>query len=337
MVPSPRERVLLSLQRKSVDSVPVTCVNQTATLDQMNSIQVFWPEAHVDPSKMAKLAEVAYMATGLETARVPYDQTVEAEALGCKIRMGRKDEIPSVVSTPFKEPEDIEVPKDLLGRGRIPAVIQAVKILRNDVGGQLPIMAGIVGPFTLGSLLIGVSNFLYWTLKFPEKVKVVVSSAMSIAIEYGKALLEAGADVIVIEDMSASTDMISPKMFDEYAKPPLKMVFNQLKGIKVLHICGNANLIIDKMIETKPEAISVGFQTDIGKAKEIAKGQVAIVGNLDPVKILLQATPQEIEEHSIKALEAEVDLLAPGCSLAPATPTINIKNMVETAKTFKRS
>lgn len=76
MVPSPRERVLLSLQRKSVDSVPVTCVNQTATLDQMNNIQVFWPEAYVDPSKMAKLAEAAYMATGLETARVPYDQTL---------------------------------------------------------------------------------------------------------------------------------------------------------------------------------------------------------------------------------------------------------------------
>jgi len=60
-------------------------------------------------------------------------------------------------------------------------------------------------------------------------------------IEYTKALIDAGAEIIVISDPIASPDLISPKDFSSIVKPELKKLSQSItsKGaIGVLHICG---------------------------------------------------------------------------------------------------
>jgi [methyl-Co(III) methanol-specific corrinoid protein]:coenzyme M methyltransferase len=327
-----RERVLNALLRKEIDRKPALCVNSTATLDQMETIGVYWPEAHSSPHAMAKLASAAYKVTKLEGVRVPFDQTVEAEAFGCQLFWkGRKDEIPAVKSTPFSGKfEDIKKPSEFLKRKRVPVVVQAVKILKSEVGNTLPVMAGIVGPFSLLVNLGGVKEVFLTAYKNPERLENTLSLLTEVAVEYGNELFDAGVDVVVIEDMYASGQMTGgrAKIFDRLVKPALKEVMKNLRGVKILHICGGCNNTIGSMVETGANALSIDNKTDLRLAREKAGRDIAIVGNLD-TGLLSHGTPQKVKEESINALKEGVDLLAPGCSLDPYTPAINVKAMVE--------
>ena len=98
---TPKKRVLSAIAGDRVDRVPVTSVSQTGTYEQMERTGAWWPEAHLNAEKMARLSMAAHELTGLETARVPFEQTVEAEALGCKLRFKR--DIPSVIEPALKE------------------------------------------------------------------------------------------------------------------------------------------------------------------------------------------------------------------------------------------
>ena len=51
----------------------------------MKAFNAYWPEAHRNPIKMAKLGSALHRLTGLESAVVPFELTLEAEALGAPI------------------------------------------------------------------------------------------------------------------------------------------------------------------------------------------------------------------------------------------------------------
>ncbi|GAI57421.1 unnamed protein product, partial [marine sediment metagenome] len=72
-----------------VDHVPPTCVTQVGIVEAMEATGATWPEAHKDPEKMAQLGASLYKLAGVETARIPFCLTVQAEVLGCKVDLGK--------------------------------------------------------------------------------------------------------------------------------------------------------------------------------------------------------------------------------------------------------
>ena len=154
-----RERLLNALEGKEVDKVPVCSVTQTGIVELMDEVGAPWPEAHSDPDKMAKLAIANYELSGLEAVRVPYCLTVLAEAMGCEVNMGTVSRQPSVTAHPYtKDLEDMKMPENLLDMGRIRAVLDSIKIIRERVGPDVPIIGGLEGPITLASDLASVKS-----------------------------------------------------------------------------------------------------------------------------------------------------------------------------------
>jgi len=148
-----KENLLKALNGEKVEKVPVLSVTQTGVVELMDLVDAPWPESHTNAEKMADLAIAAHELAGLEAVRLPYCLTVLAEAMGCDINMGTKNRQPSVIGHPFDKPEkleEFEMP-DLANAGRIPAVIEAIKISREKVGPDVPIIAGMEGPITLAS------------------------------------------------------------------------------------------------------------------------------------------------------------------------------------------
>jgi [methyl-Co(III) methanol-specific corrinoid protein]:coenzyme M methyltransferase len=188
----------------------------------MEKVGAYWPAAHSDPEQMVKLGVSLYKLTGLETARIPFCLTVQAEAMECKINMGTVDRQPSVAGHPATPPE--EVPSDFLERGRIPAVLKATELLRQYP--DLPKIVGMEGPITLAGHLVGVEKLMISLIKQRDAVVKVVDICTKANIEYAKALLDAGAEVIVPCDPTASPEPMSPKDFGSIAKPKLKELAN---------------------------------------------------------------------------------------------------------------
>jgi [methyl-Co(III) methanol-specific corrinoid protein]:coenzyme M methyltransferase len=334
---SPKERVLGALLGKKIDRIPASSVGGcggTVCVEMQKIAGINWPEAHKDAKKMAKLAIASYELSGLECVRVPFDFVIEPEALGCEIKYPPKiDAVPMVYEHPYQKPEDLRIPENILDLGRIPTLLEAIRILKQEVGDLLPISSLLLGPFTLVAEMVGTSKLMIWCIRKPDYVKEFVEFATDFLIEFGKAQYEAGSDIVEVGDPVASPDLIRPSMFNDFAKPVLIKVANSLDGIKVLHICGDTKLIVPDMVECGYHGISIEETVDITESKSVA-GDVKILGNVSSKEALLFGTSEEVKAEAKKAIEAGVDLLEPGCGIAPPTPLANVKAFVEAAKEF---
>lgn len=334
-----RERFLNKLAGKETDRVPVFCADQTGTYEQMDNLRSFWPEAHQKAKEMAGLALGAFTVAGFDAVRVPFCQTIEAEALGAGIKYAGKEGIPSVNVHPYKLGEPVgPLPENFLERGRIPELIEAVRILKREVGDQAVIIGGIIGPFSIAASLIGITDILKAAFKTPEKVKPYLDLAGEAGTTLGKALIEAGADLICVEDMMASMDMISPKIYRELVAPWETRQNAALSVPAILHICGKTDIIIDDMANTGASILSVEPKVDAPAAKEKLKKYdrfIPLIGGVDAVTTLFSGSEEEVVQETIKAINQGYDMIAPGCSIAPGSPVVNLRAMIKGATLAK--
>jgi [methyl-Co(III) methanol-specific corrinoid protein]:coenzyme M methyltransferase len=326
-----KERLLSALEGKKVDKVPVCSVTQTGIVELMDEVGAPWPEAHSDPEKMAKLAIANYELSGLEAVRIPYCLTVLAGSMGCEVNMGTKNRQPSVTAHPYtKDLEYLKMPENLLDMGRIRTVLDSIEIIRGKVGPDVPIIGGMEGPVTLASDLASIKSFMKWSLKRPELLHQVLDFAADATIAYANAMVVAGADVISVADPVASPDLMSPDAFKNDLQPRLQRFSSEVNSVKVLHICGNVTRILDYMADCGFEGLSVEEKVgSIKKAKEVLGNRARLVGNISSPFVLLPGPIDKIKEECKRALAEGVDVLAPGCGIAPMTPLSNIKAMVE--------
>ena len=334
---TPKERLFNALNDRPIDRIPTFCsgCSQTVTVESMEAIGVYWPEAHRDPAMMAELSASTYDLTGLEIAGVPYCLSVEAEALGCHTDFGTKrDSIPQVTGTPYTDFAEVEVPENFLSTKRVPVVLEAISLLKERVGDTLPVVAGMTGPFTLAGHLSGIEPMLKGLIRKPDKYLGFVELAAEVGAVYGRALMEAGADVVSIADPSASSDIISPKMFRGIVKPAIAGMVEAIGGTSFLHICGNCTPILGDMADTGVDSICISDKVDARQAKELVAGRAKITGNISTTVSLLLKKPEDVAEECRAAIEAGVDILAPSCGVAPVTPNENIRALVEAARTY---
>ncbi|WP_321429893.1 methylcobamide:CoM methyltransferase MtbA [uncultured Methanolobus sp.] len=334
---TPKERLARALTGQSVDRMPAVSVTQTGTVGQMEACGAFWPEANYDAEKMASLAEAGHTVIGFEAVRVPFDITAEAEFFGCEIKDGTQEQQPSVIGPVVKTMEDIENLKGYsLDNGRINVVCDAIKILADKYGGELPIMGSMIGPFSLAQHING-DNWFMEIMTNEEFGLALMEFTTGFSVAYAKKMVENGADTMVIIDPTASPQLIGNEFYEKFVVPFHKTVCDAMRELNVptvLHVCGDTTLGLGVMETCGVDAISVDQNVDAATAVGNVKNAL-IVGNLDPVNMLWNQTPETIKEQSQKVLDAGIGLLAPGCGIVSKTPTENLQAMVEMAKSHK--
>jgi [methyl-Co(III) methanol-specific corrinoid protein]:coenzyme M methyltransferase len=329
------------MKREKLDRPPVAVFTQSATIGQMDAIGVSWPEAHSDPKAMAKLGCAQADVLGFEVVRSSFCLTAEAEMLGCKVDPGKKDRTPMLKSHPFKfdpmegvydEPNIMDVDKFLKG-GRPLVNIEAVKLMKKSHGKDYAIVAGHTGPFTLAGHLVSTENLVFGIMMAPEEVSKWVEAVTPICQGYSQALIDAGADIVQMSEPSASTDLLSPDMFDDYAGKYVKTSLAAVKGgMSVLHICGNTMPIIDKMIDTGVTGLSIEEKVNPVEAVKKVNKRAALIGNVGVVFPLLQGTPAECLEHGKAVKAAGFNIVSSGCGLSALIATENLKALVKSVK-----
>lgn len=207
---------------------------------------------------MAKQAIAAYTVLGFDAVRVPFSQTLEAEALGCRIKSGGTKGIPGIEEPPPYKLDDTPVfPNDFLSKGKIPELLKAVRILKKVLGDEVVVVGGIVGPFTLAGSLLDTVPLLKATIKSPDKIRPFLNIAEKAGTTLAKALIDAGADIISCEDMTSSPELIIPNTYKNFGLEYQRMQFEAIPAPKILHICGNVNPILEWMGQTLADILSL--------------------------------------------------------------------------------
>jgi len=325
---------MLHGKRNEVDRVP--CINSvgTYTLDFMKASDAYWPHAHTNSEKMARLASAAHKLCGLDNVSVPFDMTVEAEALGATIDFHENTmKWPSVREFIAKDVSDLSLPRDVSEAGRIPVIVKAIKILKKEFDGRVPVNAFVAPPFTsVSSYVVDTVTFLKWLRADPNRVHAFLKELVGMYAEIAHLYQDAGADVITFHEMGGSTDNISPKHFEEFVEPYLKKVLANLEVPTILNICGSALPITWKMLECGTNAIAIDERTSLSKAKEVVKtagSNCVIIGNVPAFTVIHKGPVEAIREAVKRAIEEGTDMAAPGCDFWLETPTEHVKAFVK--------
>jgi [methyl-Co(III) methanol-specific corrinoid protein]:coenzyme M methyltransferase len=332
-----KERVMAVLNHQKPDRMPCFGANSTVTYEQMERAKAFWPEGHVDGAVMAKQALAAYTVLGFDAVRVPFCQTFEAVALGCKFKPGRPVEggegIPGIDHPPLYKLDDVPVfPEDFLSRWRIPELLKAVRILKKEVGDEVPIVGGIIGPFTIAGSLIDTVPLLKATFKAPQKIRPFLDVGEKAGTALAKALIDAGADIIAVEDMTASPDLIAPTTYRDFELEYQAKQFEAIPVPKILHICGNVDSIVGWMCQTGAEIISLEPKASAKLARQKCGPDTILMGGVDTATTLFMKPPETVKQACEESIADGIQMLAPGCAVAPGTPLENLLAMVEVAK-----
>ena len=324
------------LNHEKPDHMPCFGANSTVTYEQMEKVQAFWPEGHEKAEAMAKQALAAYTMVGFDGVRVPFCQTFEAEALGCKVKSGGTEGIPGIAHPPLYKLDDTPVfPSDFLSRGRIPELIKAVAILKKELGDDAVIVGGIIGPFTIAGSLIDTVPLLKATFKAADKIRPFLEVGAKASAALARAMIDAGADMISVEDMTASPDLIAPKTYRDLELEYQSQVFETIKVPKILHICGNVDPIVEYMGQTGADILSLEPKADVSLARRKCGPNMIFMGGVDTATTLFMKDAATIKEGAEESIAAGIQILAPGCAIAPGSPLENLLAMVEVAKQHK--
>jgi len=331
-----KERVMAVINHQKPDRMPCFGANSTVTYEQMEKVGAYWPEGHVEAEAMAKQALAAYTVLGFDAVRVPYCQTFEAVALGCKRKLGKVRELegfPGIEHPPpYKLDDTPEFPGDFLSRGYIPELLKAVEILKKEVGDEVPVIGGIIGPFTIAGSLLDSVPLLKATFKAPDKIPPFLEVAEKAGTMLAKALVDAGADIISCEDMTASPELIAPKSYREFELQYQRRQFEAISVPTILHICGNVDPIVEWMGQTGANILSLEPKASAQLARQKCGSDIILMGGVDTATTLYMKDPETVKQGCEETIEDGIQILAPGCAVAPGTPMENLLAMVEVAK-----
>jgi len=331
-----KERVMAVINHQKPDRMPCFGANSTVTYEQMEKVNAYWPEGHVEGEVMAKQALAAYSVLGFDAVRVPFCQTFEAVALGCNRKPGKVRELEGVPGIehppPYKLDDSPKFPADFLSLGYIPELIKAVEFLKKEVGDEVPIVAGIIGPFTIAGSLLDSVPLLKATFKAPQKIRPFLDVGEKAGTTLAKALVDAGADIISCEDMTASPELIAPKTYKEFELEYQRKQFDAIPVPTILHICGNVDAIVEWMGQTGANILSLEPKASAKLAREKCGSDIILMGGVDTATTLFMKDADTVTEGCEETIADGIQILAPGCAVAPGTPTENLLAMVEVSK-----
>jgi len=332
-----RDRVLKVLGGEKVHPVPCFSGVGNVTSKGLDKLGYRFAHVHNDARQMAEAAMTTYELFGYECVVVPFDLCLEAEVLGCVMNpYADTDELlyPTIKekSKPTVEQLQALLGDDLLNKGRIPLVLEAVKIIREKLGDEVAIGSYVLGPFTLGGQVQELEPLLKNAFKKPEEMLTYLNALADIIIAIGTHLRANGVDFISVREMGATTDVLSPRVFKKIIAEPLKKIAAGLPAPRILHICGLVTPILKDMASCGYDALSIDSKTPLKEARELLGPDQVILGNFNPFATLNTGDALEAYETVKQCILDGVSGVHPGCDIWPTAKPENIEAIIKACR-----
>jgi uroporphyrinogen decarboxylase len=268
------------------------------------------------------------------------DLTLEAEAFGCKIEFQEND-MPHILGrlvTSAEEIENLKVPD--LNAGRMQEYLKANK-LTVEMRLDKPVLAGVIGPFSLAGRLYDVSEIMMACYMEPESIMLLLDKCTEFIIMYCRELKAIGCSGVVVAEPAAG--LLSNEDCQTFSSTYVKRLVDELQDdtfTVILHNCGNTGHCTEAMLSTGADAYHFGNAIDMVETLKVCPGDKLILGNVDPVGVMKMKKPAEIKAYIGDLLERTADyknfVLSTGCDLPPHVPAENVEAFFEAINDFNQ-
>lgn len=303
------------------------------TADLMKEVQVYLPDAHTDARKMADLAKAVYEKGCFENYGVPFCMTVEAEEMGAGVDMGSQVYEPHVIKYVIDSVSDMDklVPVDT-AKGRAKVVLDAIRILKEETDG-VPIVGNLTGPISTASSVMEPVIFYKELRKKNKEAHAYMEFITEQLITFGRAQIEAGADVIAISDPSGTGEILGPKYFQEFAVTYINKLLDALQADKmgtIVHICGQMSPVYKEVNELHSNVLSFDSIVPMKEARAHLKDRV-LMGNVSTYALEF-ADPERVRMLTRGCVKSGSDIISPACGLGMKSPLVNVQAILEYLK-----
>ena len=325
-----KERLANVCKHRQAERPPLICPGgmMNAVTDEMARIaEIPFPDVHKNGRLMAEMAKQTHDLSGLENYGVPFCMTVEAEGMGATVDFGDSLYEPHVVHGAIDSVRNYKELKPLdVNSGRCKTVLDAIKIL-HSLDTDVPVIGNLTGPVSVAGTTLDCEILLREMRRDHDLVLEYMHFITESVAEFGKAMVEAGADCICIAEPTGTGELLGPKYFEEFSVQFLNIVLDTVKApLSIVHICGNMNPVIDSIKNIHCDAFSFDAMTPIEKVRAAAPDK-ALMGNVSTFGIGKKDNTDIVERNTRAAIKHAVDIVAPACGIPTVTPLTNLHVM----------
>jgi uroporphyrinogen decarboxylase len=219
------------------------------------------------------------------------------------------------------EAERLSVPHP--GERRTGNYLEVVSRLRK-LSGDMTVLGGCIGPFSLGARLVGVSEAMELTVNEPELMHLVVRKSAKFLTAYAQAFAQAGAHGLIMAEPAAG--LLSPRALAAFSSRYVREIAENLPGdfSLILHNCAAKALHLSAIMETEVKAFHFGAPMDVEAALAKVPADTLICGNLDPTSVFVQSTPDAVTQRTYELLQKTAAhrnfVISSGCDIPPNAP-----------------
>ena len=261
---------------------------------------------------------------------VEYGMLIEPSGLGAPFTWA-PNSMPSAVKF-LNSPDDIrrlKVPNPHRD-GLMPPVLNLYRFFSAKLkeSGQEIKMVASRGPLTTASFVYGLTDLLMGIKLEPEAMKKLLEITTETVIVWLKAQLEAvpsAEGILVLDDIPG---LMSPEDYNEFAHPYLKAIFDEFDGkLIAYHNDSNTTHILPRLAELDIHIFNFGKEVPLEKILEHTYGKMAIMGNISPLEVLKDGSPEDVRREAQAVLAQAPDryfILSVGGGVSPGTPKQNV-------------
>jgi uroporphyrinogen decarboxylase len=275
-----------------------------------------------DPKDVTECTMQPIRRYNLDAAILFSDILVILQALGMEVLM--PGGVGILVPTPLTCPAEVatRIPVDVNVEEKLSHVISAVKQIKEELKGKVPLIGFSAAPWTLMYYMVGGSSKKNqevgskWLKESPEESKALLDILTTIVIEYTSAQIKAGADMMQI--FEAMGEFINEEDFYKWALPCMTRISTELRKrhptVPLLAFPKGATYALAALQEAGYDVVTLDTQCKRSETRLILESAAAastpplgrtssVQGNFDVALLKTGAsTTAEIQEATKKML-----------------------------------
>lgn len=229
-------------------------------------------------------------------------------------------------------------------------VMQAVKVIRRELDGRVPLIGFTGSPWTLASYMVegrGSKEFrLIKGMAFeePQAMHQLLQLITDAVIEYLLAQVQAGAQALMVFDTWGG--MLSTADYQQFSLMYMAQIVDAVKASSgpgntpiVLFTKGGGQWL-ELMADTGCDGLGLDWTVDMAQAKTRVGDRVVLQGNMDPV--VMNTGEAQVVEHAQRVLQAygnhrESDkghIFNLGHGIQPHANPENMQTLVDTVRKY---
>jgi uroporphyrinogen decarboxylase len=249
------------------------------------------------------------------------------------------------IERPLRSEADIDRLRDVDATEELGYVLAAIRLVRGQLDGKLPLIGFGGAPFTLASYAIegGPSREFARTKALmygsPEAWHRLCDRLARVVADFLRAQVEAGVQVVQVFDSWVGT--LSADDYREFALPHTRRIFEALAplGVPTIHFGTGSSAILADMAEAGGDVIGADWRIPLDAAWQLVGTDRGIQGNLDPTVLLgprhrlLRAT----EDVLRRAAGRPGHIFNLGHGILPSTPVEQVQALARYVHTFRHA